>query len=208
MYLSKLMLNPRLREGRKFMTSPYGLHKAIARAFPDATDGGPGRVLYRLDEASRAGIFSLLVQSEKEPCWDRAALLISCLNQPPEYKAFSPVFPHGQALYFRLRANPTVKRNGKRLGLLREEEQSAWLERKGDSGGFSVISCTVIPEGMVMDNKRELGSAEIKLSLLSVRFEGVLRVEQSDSFLAAIENGVGSGKGFGFGLLSVASIRG
>ncbi|MBT9142850.1 MAG: CRISPR-associated endoribonuclease Cse3 [Dehalococcoidia bacterium] len=205
MYLSKLILNPRLREARKLMASPYGLHKAVARAFPDATDGGPGRVLYRLDEDNRNGILSLLVQSEKEPGWSRAELLINCLNQPAEYKAFAPAFRQGQALYFRLRANPTVKRDGKRLGLLREEEQSAWLRRKGENGGFSVLSYTVIPEGMLRDNKRESGVTI--LSLLSVRFEGVLRVEQPDAFLATIEKGVGSGKGLGFGLLSVAPIR-
>jgi CRISPR system Cascade subunit CasE len=39
---------------------------------------------------------------------------------------------------------------------------------------------------------------------MSVQFDGILRVSDPDKLHAAIENGIGSGKGFGFGLLSLA----
>ena len=44
----------------------------------------------------------------------------------------------GQRFRFRLRANPTVNRQGKRLGLLRLEEQEKWIVRKGEQHGFSL----------------------------------------------------------------------
>ena len=207
MYLSKLTLDPRLRQTRRLVASPYDLHQAIARAFPNATDGGPGRVLFRLDEDRRSGGLCLFVQSEKAPDWARAELLSDCLAEPVKYKPFNPVILQGQVLYFRLRANPTVKRDGKRLGLLRQEEQLAWLGRKAEQNGFSVVSCTVVPEGLRRDAKED-ENGKTPLILLSVRFEGVLRVEQPPALVAAIREGIGSGKGLGFGLLSVAPLRG
>lgn len=208
MHLSRLTLDPRLRQTRRLMASPYDLHQAIARAFPNASDGGSGRVLFRLDEDRRSGGLSLLVQSEKVPDWKRAELLSACLAEPVKCKAFDPAIRQGQVLYFRLRANPTVKRDGKRLGLLRQEEQLAWLERKAEEDGFSVVSCTIIPEGLRKDSKGDGNSGKRPLTLLSVRFEGVLRVEQPSALLSAIREGIGAGKGLGFGLLSVAPLKG
>ena len=70
MYLSRLKLNPATRKTRELMISPYQLHQAIYHAFPER--GGAGRVLYRIDENQRLGTISLLVQSEKEPDWQKA----------------------------------------------------------------------------------------------------------------------------------------
>ena len=207
MYLSNLIFDYRIPKARWLLIRPYLLHKAIFRAFPDITDGGPGRVLYRLDEDDVSGNTYLLIQSEKEPRWKNAGMLTECLVCPPEYKPFTPAFREGQVLYFRLRANPTVKRNGKRLGILEEEVQLAWLKRKAATSGFSILSCSIIPEGIIKDSKHEAEGEKLDMSLFSVRFEGMLRVEDTEVFLKAIQNGIGSGKGLGFGLLSIAVAR-
>ena len=209
MYLSKLTLNTSSLEARRLLLSPYMLHKAIFRAFPDAGDGGPGRILYRLDEIMEANgdQACLLVQSEKEPRWEKAELLVSCLTGY-ESKPLALEFIPGQVFYFRLRANPTVKRNGKRLGLLNEEVQLNWLKRKAQDAGFTILGCNVIPEGMVKDDKRKDADTSFKMTLLSIRFEGKLKVTDSQLFGKALEQGIGSAKGFGFGLLSIAPLRG
>ena len=62
---------------------------------------------------------------------------------------------------------------------------------------------TVIPEGLVKDEVRRNGST-MTVRFLSVRFEGLLQVSDPDRFVGAIRSGIGSAKGFGFGLLSVA----
>lgn len=206
MYLSKLTLNTKLLAARQILISSYTLHQAIFRAFPDASDGGPGRVLYRLDEDGTSGTVYLLVQSEKEPHWERAEVLGNCLTEPPKCKTFHPMVGRGQILYFRLRANPTVKKEGKRLGLLREEAQLAWLKRKAEAFGFSLISCTVVPEGLLKSRKGNSDGEKAEMRFLSVRFEGLLRVEEPEAFLKSLESGIGSGKGMGFGLLSVARV--
>lgn len=209
MYLSSLTLDPLRRSTHELRLNPYLLHQAVFRAFPDNIDGGPGRVLYRLD-IDRQGNTSLLVQSEKEPDWDKAVMLKQSLLEPEAYREFSPKFQPGKALYFRLRANPTVKKksedkkNGYRLGLFGEEEQLTWFRNKAEEGGFSLVNCRVTPEGITNDGKR---SVDKKMSHYAVRFEGVLAVNNPEAFLNTLEGGIGPAKGFGFGLLSVAPLR-
>ncbi|MGI6156807.1 MAG: type I-E CRISPR-associated protein Cas6/Cse3/CasE, partial [Enterococcus lemanii] len=43
-----------------------------------------------------------------------------------------------------------------------------------------------------------------RLSHLAVRYDGLLRVRSSEVFGEALAAGIGSAKGFGFGLLSLA----
>ena len=43
-----------------------------------------------------------------------------------------------------------------------------------------------------------------RLKLFTVQFDGVLQVIDADQTQHAIESGIGSGKGFGCGLLSLA----
>ncbi len=46
-----------------------------------------------------------------------------------------------------------------------------------------------------------------KMRPFAVRFEGVLKIINKELFTKTIENGIGSAKGFGFGLLSLARIK-
>jgi CRISPR system Cascade subunit CasE len=45
------------------------------------------------------------------------------------------------------------------------------------------------------------------VTFASVRFEGVLEVRDADRFREALANGIGPGKAYGFGLLSIAPVR-
>jgi CRISPR system Cascade subunit CasE len=190
------------------LINSYQLHQAIYHAFPK---DGAGRVLYRIDENQRLGTISLLVQSEKEPDWQKAEYLTLCLIDKAEFHAFTPDLKSGRTLFFRLRANPSVKKqeegkkNGYREGLIKEEDQLAWLNRKAESGGFSIISCHIIPEGIAHDDRS--GAANDKLRHFAVCFEGVLKVTDEPIFIETVKNGIGSAKGFGFGLLSLAPLK-
>ncbi len=207
MFLSKLVPDLHERGVRRDLTNPYDLHRTLLRAFPDEADGGPGRVLFRV-ELPRGEPPFILVQSDKEPHWSRL---------PPAYiterhtKALNTLaFLRGQRLLFRLQANPTKRAGksatdplwfGKRVGLGREEEQENWLVRKGEQAGFYVArqGFRVVPEGKVMARK-----AGQNLQFHSVRFEGVLEVTDPRRFLKTLRDGIGSAKAFGFGLLSLA----
>jgi len=211
MFLSRLTLDLRDRAVRHDLANPYELHRTILRAFPDAQAGGPGRVLFRV-ELPRAGVEVVLVQSDQEPLWGRLPTGYLAAHQTKPLAGLA--FRAGQRLSFRLRANPTKRAGkstpdahwiGKRVGLCREVDQEGWLSRKGEVGGFRVTpeSFRLIPEGKVLARK---GGQSLQFQ--AVRFEGVLTVTDPERFLQTLRDGIGSAKGLGFGLLSVAPAEG
>lgn len=152
-----------------------------------------------------------------------------------EYKDIMSAYSEiqgNQALSFRLRANPTKKvakkddpLKGKRVELYREADQIDWLMRKGRergpdaSGGFELLMKPIIDEkgeeqliprvnvkreGKVKGRKR---SQRHETTHLSALFDGLLRVTDPNAFMATLIHGIGPGKAFGFGLLSVAPYR-
>lgn len=137
----------------------------------------------------------------------------------------------GAHLRFRLRANPTRKietktladnkrRNGKRVELRDEAEQIAWLGRKAMQHGFRLRAARAIDEDKRTGKRttREVdGDAQpsspktmyakaARLTFASVLFEGELVVTDTELFHAALRHGIGTGKAYGFGLLSIAPV--
>jgi CRISPR system Cascade subunit CasE len=163
-----------------------------------------------LDNPTQPGLtgLTLLVQSEQQPNWDWLAGLSRYLwpdcGSNPALKAFDPSFSSGQRFYFRLRANPTVKRNNKRWGLYQEVQQRNWLARKAEQSGFALLGMIVTAEGRVGGKIHRSTGESHNLNLLAVRFEGLLQVTDPVNFLETLRQGIGSGKGLGFGLLSLA----
>ena len=218
MYLSRLILNPRNRRVQSEIARPYELHRSVLSAFP-ATKPESERVLFRMEQDPRGERLALLVQSQGEPDWRWAEVADGYLlaGARPEVKQVELGLREGQVLAFRLRANPTVKKkshqdgkepraNGVRLGLAKEEDQRAWLERKGQQHGFRVLRTQIMPEGLQVGHTGR-GTDARRLAHLAVRYEGLLQITDVDVFHQAIRSGIGSAKGFGFGLLSLAPPR-
>jgi len=231
MYLSKLILNPRARRVQRELANPYELHRSLMAAFPPNLPQGE-RVLYRVDVDARSGVPAALLQSHSQPDWawlgdPRAS---GYLQRPPETKAFDLTFVTGQTLTFRLRANPTVKRwlprdkdnpdsekKPKRLPITSDENLRSWLDRKGTQGGFRVFTAAIHQEGTVvarqprrplapeLDEARSVRSR--KLTFHAILFEGLLQVTDPEGLWSTVQQGIGSAKGFGFGLLSLAPAR-
>jgi CRISPR system Cascade subunit CasE len=164
---------------------------------------GETRVLFRREPEPRGGWSVLLVQSEVRPDWERAAERFRLEGMQSCVKEWDPVLRPGQQFRFRLRANPTVKRNGKRLGLFGKDEagrdrQLEWLRTRMERGGCRVAGARVVDEGL-------LENREPRLEFQSALFEGGLCVEEPHRAEEIVRSGVGSAKGFGFGLLSLAA---
>jgi CRISPR system Cascade subunit CasE len=214
MYLSRLILNPRNRRVQREVANLYQMHRSIMRAFPDELQPEDERVLFRLEAHPRTGPLTLLVQSWNLPDWSWLAEpgargYLQPVGEPnPAVKSFDLNLAPGQVLAFRLRANPTVKRkfesgDHKRVGLYREEEQIDWLKRKAEQGGFRVLSVRTSNQSDVRGRIRR-DKAIHKLRLLAVQFDGLLQATDPDHLRETIRQGIGSGKGLGFGLLSLA----
>lgn len=236
LYLSRLLLNPLSRRVANELMHPYEMHRTLAHAFPEEAFAANGReekstvFLFRTEEDDTRRFVTVYVQSVLEPDWAKIPERDGYLCETPEYPSISckDVMPayqtlhEGQPLAFRLRANPTKrigKTNadlpGKRVALVREEEQIEWLARKGrggeadGTGGFELVmnegapSVTVVPEGKKFGRKTENGIKH-EMRHVAVLFEGVLRITDADAFRRTLVRGIGSAKAFGFGLLSIA----
>lgn len=200
-FISRLLLNPRSPRVLREIEDRYELHRTIMRAFPDIEEGGAGRVLFRVDGYSEMNGYSILVQSEKEPTWDKLRVPSDFFLAPPQHKRVNLVFTVGQRLQFRLLANPTIKIDGRRLGIFSEQKQMDWLLRKALDGGFELQNAVIIPKGFVNGSKEGVPG---NIKLYGVHYEGLLMVKNPELFMETVKSGIGSAKGFGFGLLSLA----
>jgi CRISPR system Cascade subunit CasE len=223
MYLSRLILNPRSRQVQRELADPYQMHRTILNAFPESLPSDE-RVLFRLDQQSQQGLLTLLVQSKHAPDWSRLKTLgvnyllpdedLNADMPNPKVKRFDLKLLAGQQLIFRLHANPTQKRTfvgedgvkkKKRIGIYREEEQLGWLERKLENAGCRLLSARTMSQARVRGQlHRDIHKH--KLQFLAVRFEGLLQVVEPERLIDAVHRGIGSGKGLGFGLLSLAPV--
>jgi CRISPR system Cascade subunit CasE len=214
MYLSRLILSPRNRRVQKEIADPYQMHKSLMRSFPDDLDRKRDRMLFRVETDLRTGMITVLLQSTLEPRWawlddNGAQGYLLPMDEPnPAVKEFDLNLAPGQVLAFRLRANPTVKRkfesgDHKRVGLYGEEKQIEWLKRKGEQGGFRLLSARTSGQDVIQGRIRRNGKRH-DLKLLSIQFDGLLQVTDPDRLRESVQQGIGSGKALGFGLLSLA----
>jgi CRISPR system Cascade subunit CasE len=162
----------------------------------------------------------ILVQSAHPPDWDYAFHNAQyLLAAKPEVKAYQPRLEKGRRLRFRLKANSTrracknsrhpsgqpldSKWIGKRIPV-RVEALRDWLDRCAQRSGFHVTALTKTVAGYVYFN--ETGEKGKSKRLSSVLFEGTLEVDDPTAFATAVRAGMGHGKAFGFGLLSLAPV--
>lgn len=179
--------------------------------------------LFRIDPGP-AGRAVILAQSAVKPDWNYAFHNAGhLLAAPPEAKVYEPDFTAGQRLRFRLAANPTRRfsRNsrerdgkpvaerwvGKRVPVPAGQLLDwlvEWRVRPDEPPGFCVDKdSTTVQAGYIYVNK---GGNNGGQRLRSVRYEGILAVTDPDRFRTTLVSGIGPGKAFGFGLLSVAAL--
>ena len=223
MYLSRLILDPRTRGVQKALADCHQMHCVVMSAFSHVgSANGNARsrlgVLYRV-EGQRDRV-TLLVQSHTQPDWPRVGNRFLRGHDVKLIDGYCDAIVTGSRLRFRLQANPARKidtksgsdgrRNGKRVELRTETEWLAWLDRKGHQHGFqlvSVKSAAAVTDVKVARRGKSVGRKEnngTSLTIFSVQFDGRLEVRDRDLFQAALRQGIGPGKAYGCGLLSVA----
>ncbi|MGE5583589.1 MAG: type I-E CRISPR-associated protein Cas6/Cse3/CasE [Bacillota bacterium] len=192
-------------------------------------------LLYRVENSRHENEVRILVQSQCQPDWSLLPPGY-CEAKGPKFIADKfQSLANGQVLSFLLKANPThktgtaskmerlagKKNNGKRIFIRRTEEQLHWLAQKGEKGGFKLLSVQINPEVCDVDTRPDLrikgwkklnqkdGPEPVKWEMTfgAVVFQGHLQITNKEDFLKTLANGLGSGKAYGFGLLSIAPPR-
>ncbi len=204
MYLSQLRLNPAHRAARRDLADPYQMHRTLSRVFAEAAEIRPSRFLWRLERAGSMGeAGAILVQAAAPGHWH---LLDEFPGYVAKLHADKPVsiekwIVAGRRYRFRLAANPTVTRDGKRLGLMKEEQQLAWLGRLAQRGGFDIVGamcsgceCINVPHG----------NGGARMTVTRVQFDGELIAREPAALHRSLQSGIGHAKALGLGLLSLA----
>ena len=193
-------------------------------------------ILHRLDIERHRGKAFLLVQAEREPDWSFLDADYADEIETKEVGEKYEAIENGMRLIFRLQANPTkrvgksdekaderFKPSGekkeirRRVELRTDEERFNWLERQGEQFGFKIENLKINPavrnvisakEGKIEFKKPDEKDSANKKTVTygSVVFEGVLIVTDVDKFREALISGIGQGKAYGFGLLSIAPL--
>lgn len=223
MFLNRIHIDPRCKEARRDLSDPYQLHSTLCRAFSLPSRKCPeGAFLWRLEpETDSTGYPRILVQSWTIPDWTNIGVQGWLAKADPTIdlrdRLMLDSIKAGQYFRFRLRANPCVTRNSKRIGLLSLEEQEKWIERKGERHGFSLPQLTSfdfldsskvrvnvrISQARMLRGRQHTGNT---IRIFSVLFDGILSIIEPKAFRDALRTGIGHGKVMGLGLLSVVPI--
>lgn len=223
MFLHRIHLDPRCREARRDLADPYQFHSTLCRAFskPD-TKCPENEFLWRLEpETDSSGCPRILVQSRAVADWTGIGVKGWLAKADPAVDLKERLkldsIKAGRCFRFRLRSNPCVTRNGKRLGLLGLKDQETWIARKGEQLGFTLptlasfdlsdsnqerVDVRISQEQMIR-GKQHSGNT---IRIFSVLYEGILTVTEPDKFKSALQTGIGHGKVMGLGLLSVVPV--
>jgi len=209
-YLTRALIGPRTVYARG-LHDAYAWHQLVWKAFP-GRDDKIRDFLTRLDDKPNGTQLLIVSPTEpKHPDW---------LGESDEWqsKAIPPGFFRARSYRFQLHANPTVKRvvrdaagnrkkNGRRKAITGEADLRAWLERKGEAGGFRLTESVPLEifSNISRFTKTPKSGQSMSGTHNAVDFTGILEVTDPAIFLThTFATGIGSAKAFGFGLLILA----
>ncbi len=194
----------------EFARNSYDLHRQLWRLFPGEeketrSNGEELRqgFLFRIEDNPTGRPARLLVQSRRAPEAASGVVLVGTREIQPHPIA-------GQRLAFLLTANPVktitdAQRDAKqgkksekcRVPLIKEEDQREWITRKL-ANACEIEAANVLPHAPIYFRKGNRGG-----KLVTVTFDGVLRVSEPIRMTELLGNGIGHAKAFGCGLLLV-----
>ncbi len=215
---------------RKDLANCYQMHKTILTGFPQIGNSVKNHkgvrakleILYRLEVIQSKNQVFLLVQSNTMPEWTSLPRWYTLDSDRKKgilvknIEALLPKIKNDSIFRFKVCANPTKKKfdtnkkKGIRIPIMNYPDQVKWLKRKGQQHGFQVsfldqtIPNVSLQEQTTIQGKKKLGDKVHILTFYSAVFEGLLKVINKEKFILALKNGIGSGKSFGFGLITLA----
>lgn len=203
LYLSRIKLDPAKKDTLRALAAPGKFHGALEASF----NGPRQRNLWRLDSLN--GALYILLLSKTAPDLSHVCAQFCCSSEDVQTKQYDGLLSHvecGTRWRFRLTANPVKAQmqdqgRGKVQACTTIPQQEMWLLAHCEKHGFRVTEDSF----QVMQNKwyRFYKSDRNQVSLLAVTYEGELEITDAELFRTALCSGVGRGKAYGMGLLTV-----
>lgn len=212
MYLSQIQLDIRHPSIRRALRDCNELHRDLMSAFPQTQTDDAARktenMLFRLVE-HRDGI-CLLMTSDSVPnaeCLRKRGYLLAP-NAVKDVSALENVFRAGMFLRFEILLSPCKKissdqKNSRRVFLQKEDERAQWMDRQGEKYGFRICNLEEKAVRISLDGNKN-GS---RIHYDAVSMTGVMEITDAKMFFQAYRQGIGPGKAYGLGMLTVAKIE-
>lgn len=204
MYLSTLTLNPDHDQARRDLGDAFEMHRTLTQAFASDSSANPRPFLWRIEPGEVAGQAGVVVVQSATPANWRV------LEGQPGYAVkihgnqrvdLEKTIEAGGTYLFRLQANPSITRDGRRIPLYGEAGQREWLALQGQRFGFDILAFTRKERRKIQLRQGNEGN---RITVFAVDFEGVMKVKSPPSLHKAMLSGLGYGKSWGLGLLSLS----
>lgn len=205
MFLSKLTYDSTKPNVRRDLTDCCEMHRSIMAPFPQDGEGRLGLGIQYFEEDGHIIIRSLVPPN---PARVPAGYTIAGVK---DVTTIYSSITDGQIFRFTLLANPTSRKaSGPQAGkrtILPASEWLPWLYNKAENLGFEVDDqISTIPRRICGRKKKGANGPQDPghyVTLAAVLFQGLLKVTDHIRFRAALENGIGQGKSYGLGMLSL-----
>lgn len=211
LWWARIRVDARNPEARRDLRDVVGLHRRIMKLMPDNL-GEQARqtagVLFRLDETNTGP--TIFVQSRYQPELSR----LPAGYGTAELRDADPLLRTlkiGMLVHYRIAANASKRqaalvehgRPGPIVALSGEAAEEWWSTR-AETHGLRLINASIQGLNPAL-GKRSTMDKPIRHSL--TRFDGIATIVNVDRVRDAVENGIGRGKSYGCGLLSLAPVH-
>ncbi|MEU7754281.1 type I-E CRISPR-associated protein Cas6/Cse3/CasE [Micromonospora sp. NPDC049171] len=233
-YLSRIHLNPLRTQTQRMMRNPQVLHATVLGGLSRQPvtervlwrlDSPHQHQLTLLVLTQSTPSWEHLIEQAGWPNADDPQA------QVKNYQPLLDQIQQGRRFAFRLKANPTSstkkplkpsetqarqlkaeRPRGVRVAHRRLSDQLSWLIDRLGRAGYSLPTDTVngneVPAVEANDRHRltfrKSGNQSAPVILESTTFEGLVQITDADSARNALLQGIGTGKAYGFGLLTLA----
>ncbi|MFQ6485744.1 type I-E CRISPR-associated protein Cas6/Cse3/CasE [Brachybacterium epidermidis] len=215
--LSRIPINPQLRQGRRMLTNAQVMHAAVLSCFPPDISTDTARVLWRIDQGENA--FTLYITGPEAP--DLRVIVEQAgwstrPGQTTDYRPFLDRITAGQEWRFRLSANPVKSipgaagSRGRVVPHVTRAHQAEWLTQRSGKHGFEILrhpeenAEAMIAVTRTEDLRFERAGATRPVSIRRAQFDGGLRVTDAELLRRALQQGIGRSRAYGCGLLTLA----
>jgi CRISPR system Cascade subunit CasE len=205
--LSALAIDPRQTAPRNDLKNSAGMHRRVMSLFDSGLGGTPRsalNVLYRLETHQNGP--RLLIQSTTEPNTSTLANGYSLVGSTLMGRLAEQLVID-TVIRYRIVANATKKiaagdHRGKRVALNSHDTNIWWANKAAESGLDLIEAPTLHPETTIGRD-----ATDGVITIRPWRIDGHATVVNPEKTVAAIHSGLGRGKAYGCGLLSVAIAR-
>ncbi|MCN9242704.1 type I-E CRISPR-associated protein Cas6/Cse3/CasE [Streptomyces sp. RY43-2] len=217
LWLTRIVPSPASHDARRDLGDTVALHRRLMALFPDNAGPDPRAalgVLHRIDDAPTGSY--VLLQSRHQPDLSRL---------PKNYgraatRELTPLLAalrSGAHINFRCTASPVRKPGATTRALynlpavvpLHGAHADEWWLRQADTAGLKVLTLNAQPLDSAAGVRGHRGSGDQqRVRHARTRFDGTAVIIDPDLLRTKITEGIGRGKAYGCGLLTIAPSRG